>query len=78
MESKAKWKIEVIAPGDPCTVLLGIDYGDGTYATPVEVKVPQSVLEQGDDYVAGYFLNACRGRYELRRALEMDYNIDFE
>ena len=56
--SQPRWTVEVLEQGDPAWVRLGIDWGDGTFAKPVEIEVSNDVLQRGPEAVGSYFLQS--------------------
>ena len=73
----AWWTVDIIRPGDPARVALGITDDKGYSSKPVEVEVPLCVLEQGSAQVARYFIRQRRQRYALRHALNLPALITF-
>lgn len=62
------WTAQTVVLGDPTTVCLGIDWGDGTQSQSVTIPVPAEVVAKGAEAIGHYFINGCIVREAERLA----------
>jgi hypothetical protein len=72
---KPTWTVEVLTPNPIARVRLGINWGDGRSATPVEIDVPSELLEN-PEAVGSYYLGSFGVLDKLKQQVMVAYNIN--